>query len=69
MQRCFNPNIPIFSPNSAEGLHFSAFHLTSRRENFGSVDYREKKRNVNVNTVEVQLKSWLNKYKSIDFTF
>ena len=22
----FNPNIPIFPPNSAEGLHFSAFH-------------------------------------------
>ena len=22
-----NPNIPIFPPNSAEGLHFSAFHL------------------------------------------
>ena len=24
----FNPNIPIFPPNSAEGLHFSAFHST-----------------------------------------
>ena len=23
----FNPNIPIFLPNSAEGLHFSAFHF------------------------------------------
>ena len=23
----FNPNIPIFPPNSAEGLHFSAFHF------------------------------------------
>ena len=23
----FNPNIPIFPPNFAEGLHFSAFHL------------------------------------------
>ena len=22
----FNPNISIFPPNSAEGLHFSAFH-------------------------------------------
>ena len=22
-----NPNIPIFPPNSAEGLHFSAFHF------------------------------------------
>ena len=22
----FNTNIPIFPPNSAEGLHFSAFH-------------------------------------------
>ena len=22
----FNPNIPIFPPNPAEGLHFSAFH-------------------------------------------
>ena len=22
----FNPNIPIFLPNSAEGLHFSDFH-------------------------------------------
>ena len=22
----FNPNIPIVPPNSAEGLHFSAFH-------------------------------------------
>ena len=27
MQGVFNPNIPIFPPNSAEGLHFSAFHL------------------------------------------
>ena len=25
----FNPNIPIFPPNSAEGLHFSAFHYVS----------------------------------------
>ena len=23
----FNPNIPIFASNSAEGLHFSAFHF------------------------------------------
>ena len=23
----FNRNIPIFLPNSAEGLHFSAFHI------------------------------------------
>ena len=23
----FNPNITIFLPNFAEGLHFSAFHL------------------------------------------
>ena len=23
----FNPNIPIFASNSAEGLYFSAFHL------------------------------------------
>ena len=23
----FNPNIPIFAPNSAKGLHFSAFHF------------------------------------------
>ena len=28
MQGVFNPNIPIYHlPNSAEGLHFSAFHL------------------------------------------
>ena len=27
MQVVFNPNIPIYHPpNSAEGLHFSAFH-------------------------------------------
>ena len=26
MKVVFNPNIPIFPPNSAEGLHFSAFH-------------------------------------------
>ena len=25
----FNPNIPMFPPNSAKGLHFSAFHLIS----------------------------------------
>ena len=24
----FNSNIPIFPPNSAEGLHFSAFHFS-----------------------------------------
>ena len=23
----FNPNIPIFMPKSAEGFHFSAFHI------------------------------------------
>ena len=28
MKGVFNPNIPIFPPNSAEGLHFSAFHYT-----------------------------------------
>ena len=30
MPRCFqsNANIPIFPPNSAEGLHFSAFHYS-----------------------------------------
>ena len=27
MKVVFNPNIPIFLPNSAEGLHFSAFHV------------------------------------------
>ena len=27
MKGVFNPNIPIFASNSAEGLHFSAFHL------------------------------------------
>ena len=27
MQGVFNPNIPIFPPNSVKGLHFSAFHL------------------------------------------
>ena len=27
MQCVFNPNIPIFLPNCAEGLHFSAFHF------------------------------------------
>ena len=27
MQGVFNPNIPIFASNSAEGLHFSAFHF------------------------------------------
>ena len=26
MQGVFNPNITIFVPDSAEGLHFSAFH-------------------------------------------
>ena len=26
MQGIFNPNIPILASNSAEGLHFSAFH-------------------------------------------
>ena len=25
----FNPNIPIFPPNSAEGLHFSVFIIIS----------------------------------------
>ena len=25
----FNPNIPIFQPNCAEGLHFSAFDICS----------------------------------------
>ena len=25
----FNPNIPIYAPNSAECLHFSAFHINS----------------------------------------
>ena len=25
----FNPNIPIFVPNSAEVLHFSAFHYNN----------------------------------------
>ena len=29
----FNPNIPIFPPNSAEGLHFSAFHLKLQLRN------------------------------------
>ena len=27
MKGVFKPNIPIFPPNSAEGLHFSAFHF------------------------------------------
>ena len=26
MKGVFNPNFPIFAPNSAEGLHFSDFH-------------------------------------------
>ena len=31
MQGVFNPNIPIYHPpNSAGGLHFSAFHYASR---------------------------------------
>ena len=30
MSGVFNPNIPIFAPNSAEGLHFSAFHVTRK---------------------------------------
>ena len=29
----FNPNIPIFQPNCAEGLHFSAFYYLRRNEN------------------------------------
>ena len=45
----FNPNIPIFPPNSAEGLHFSAFHYygfeidfeirarTANSANFGKI--------------------------------
>ena len=27
MQGVFNPNIPLFAQNSAEDLHFSAFHF------------------------------------------
>ena len=27
MHEVFNPNIPIFPPNSAEGLHFSDFNF------------------------------------------
>ena len=27
MKSVFNPNIPIYPPNSAKGLHFSAFHI------------------------------------------
>ena len=30
MKVVFNPNIPIFPPNSAEGLNFSPFHSASR---------------------------------------
>ena len=30
MHGVFNPNIPIFPPNFAEGLHFSAFHYIIR---------------------------------------
>ena len=33
MQGVFNPNILIYHPpNSAEGLHFSAFHCRGRKE-------------------------------------
>ena len=36
--RCFNPNIPLYHPpNSAEGLHFSAFH--SRSNNNDSIEW------------------------------
>ena len=31
MKGVFKPNIPIFPPNSAEGLHFSAFHLSVKQ--------------------------------------
>ena len=30
----FNPNIPIFPPNFAEGLHFSAFHYKRTKKHF-----------------------------------
>ena len=36
MKGVFNPNIPIFAPNSAEGFHFSAFHA------FGDHRYSDK---------------------------
>ena len=35
----FNPNIPIFPPNSAEGLHFSAFYYYTQEEKFESKYY------------------------------
>ena len=30
----FNPNFSIFSPSSAEGLHFSGFHLFMKAKSF-----------------------------------
>ena len=31
MLRCFQSNIPILASNSAEGLHFSAFHYKIKK--------------------------------------
>ena len=36
----FNQNIPIFPPNSAEGLHFSAFHFSGGSSEPGGTDVR-----------------------------
>ena len=35
----FNPNIPIFLPDSAEGLHFSAFHFLCKRSHLNGFEH------------------------------
>ena len=43
--------------------------FNKQKRKFRKRRLQRKKRKVNVNTVEEQLKSRLNKYKSVDFTF
>ena len=53
MQGVFNPNILIYHlPNSAEGLHFSAFHITGNKKQFWAFVGRTKCKNKMISSMK-----------------